>query len=121
MLNVNDIGKSLEFYQKALGFELVSPVEDLTHFHWGIVANGGTELMLSESQPQKARLQEKVDPLNSSDWRVNFYFYPPDINALHVHLLDNNFEPTALIETEYGMLEFSLQDPDGHLLSFGSN
>ena len=34
MLNVRDIFKSLEFYQEALGFRLVSPVEEMIHFKW---------------------------------------------------------------------------------------
>jgi uncharacterized glyoxalase superfamily protein PhnB len=118
MLNVRNVSNSLDFYKKALGFELVSSVEDLSQFRWGIIGSDTTELMLSESQ--HAPIKQQPDPFGSGDWSVNFYFYPPDIKGLHQHLLSNSYEPSPLKETDYGVLEFNLQDPDGHILSFGA-
>lgn len=119
MLNVRDIFKSLDFYQQALGFELLSPMEELIHFRWGIIAADGTEFMLSESEcaPQS---EGDVDPLLNHSWSVNFYFYPANIKGLYDSLVAKNLKPTELKVTDYGMQEFSIQDPDGHLLSFGA-
>ncbi|MCC2606340.1 VOC family protein [Planctobacterium marinum] len=119
MLNVKDIFRSLDFYQDALGFELLSPMEELIHFRWGIIAADGTEFMLSESE-SAPQADAAIDPLLNHNWAVNFYFYPANIKALHDALLKKKFQPTALKQTEYGMQEFSIQDPDGHLLSFGA-
>ncbi|BDX07876.1 VOC family protein [Planctobacterium marinum] len=119
MLNVRDIFKSLDFYQQALGFELVSPMEELIHFRWGIIAADGTEFMLSESECAP-KLESHIDPLSDNSWSVNFYFYPANIEQLHETLVANQFQPTELKMTDYGMQEFSIQDPDGHLLSFGA-
>lgn len=119
MLNVRDIFKSLEFYQKALGFRLLSPMEELIHFRWGIIAADGTEFMLSESDCAPKQ-ENDIDPLTHHNWAVNFYFYPANIQELYDALVANQFTPTRLKVTEYGMQEFSLQDPDGHLLSFGA-
>ena len=33
----------------------------------------------------------------------------------------NGYQPTPLQVTSYGMHEFSLVDPDGHMLSFGQD
>ena len=33
----------------------------------------------------------------------------------------NGYQPTPLQVTIYGMREFSLTDPDGHMLSFGQD
>ena len=52
---------------------------------------------------------------------VIFYFYPDDVVRLYAHILAEGFEPTALKVTHYGMREFSLVDPDGHVLSFGQD
>ena len=75
--------------------------------------------MLSESD-EVPRQQKGVDPLNNSGWPVNFYFYPLDILSLYEHLTKMQLSPTPLQPTDYGMQEFSVQDPDGHLLSFGA-
>lgn len=91
-------------------------MEDLAHFRWGIIGCNGTELMLSESE--NAPQIPKLDLLQSGHWAVNFYFYPPDIKGLHAHLEDIELAPTSSCNTGYGMTEFSVQDPDGHILSF---
>ena len=54
-------------------------------------------------------------------WPTIFYFYPDDIEALYSHMADKGFSVTPLEITFYGMKEFSVQDPDGHLLSFGED
>lgn len=118
MLNVVDIDKSFDFYRVALGFELVSSSEVLTSMRWGIIACDDTEFMLSESM--KAPQMPRMNPLKNINWAVNFYFYPSDIQSLHKHLEALDFRPSELTVTDYGMQEFSLQDPDGHILSFGS-
>ena len=61
------------------------------------------------------------DPHASTAWPVIFYFYPEDVAALYDRVRDRGFEPTLLKDTIYGMREFSLQDPDGHMLSFGQD
>lgn len=119
MLNVRDIFKSIEFYQDALGFKLVSPMEEMIHFKWGIISSGEAEFMLSESD-ELPKPQPGIDPLNNASWPVNFYFYPTDIIMLYQHLTKLDLAPTPLKPTDYGMQEFSVQDPDGHLLSFGA-
>lgn len=119
MLNVRDIFKSFDFYHDALGFELVSPMEELIHFRWGIIAADGTEFMLSETE-SAPQLEADIDPLANNNWSVNFYFYPANIQELYDGLVAKALKPTALKVTEYGMQEFSIQDPDGHLLSFGA-
>jgi uncharacterized glyoxalase superfamily protein PhnB len=41
--------------------------------------------------------------------------------GLYAHVIAEGFEPTPLQVTVYGMREFSLIDPDGHVLSFGQD
>ena len=48
-----------------------------------------------------------------------FYFYPDDVQALHAHVVSQGIDATPLHVTFYGMKEFSMQDPDGHMLCFG--
>ncbi|RDE24284.1 hypothetical protein DV711_01455 [Motiliproteus coralliicola] len=118
MLNISQIETSLEFYKAALGFEVVSDPTAVDEWRWATIRSGETELMLSETS-YPLGLQQPVDPQQSTCWPTIFYFYPDNVESLHQHLTTLGYHPTALIETIYGMREFSLQDPDGHMLSFG--
>ena len=75
--------------------------------------------MLSESEGN-LNLEKGIDS-HSSNWPCIYYFYPDNVVALHEHVLKSGFETTALETTFYGMKEFSMRDPDGHLLSFGQD
>ena len=120
MLNVSNIDASLEFYEKALKFELVSSKEELKEWRWGIIRSGDTELMLSETQADLG-LNKDIDPNQDTSWPTIFYFYPDDVSELYQYVVDNGYKITSLEITFYGMKEFSMQDPDGHLLTFGQD
>lgn len=120
MLNVADIDASLDFYRDMLGFEVVSDPAAVRQWRWATIRSGNTELMLSESRHEDAKA-EITDPHRDTSWPCIFYFYPDDVVALYAHVIANGQEPTALEVSHYGMREFSLNDPDGHVLSFGQD
>lgn len=120
MLNVSNLEQSLTFYQRALEFEVVSDPGAVDEFRWATIRSGDVELMLSESNCHLP-LKKGIDPQKSSDWPTVFYFYPDDVRSLHSQVTKAGFNPTTICETGYGMREFSIQDPDGHLLSFGED
>ena len=120
MLNVSNIEASLDFYQKALGFNVVSDPAAVSEWRWATIRSGNTELMLSESRQQP--VESKIDdPHQNTDWPAIFYFYPDDVVTLYSHVIAQGYEPTPLKVTHYGMREFSLIDPDGHVLSCGQD
>ncbi len=120
MLNVSNLEKSLDFYRSALAFDTVSDQDDVKRFRWATIRSGEVELMLSESNCDLP-MKKGIDPQNSSEWPTVFYFYPEDVMSLHLQLVSAGFTPSKVYETGYGMREFSIQDPDGHLLSFGED
>lgn len=120
MLNVSNINHSLTFYDKALGFEVVSDPAAVDEWKWATIRSGDTELMLSESEGCPT-MPQNLNPHERVDWPAIYYFYPDDVEQLHRHVLDAGYSPTPLETTFYGMKEFSLQDPDGHVLSFGQD
>lgn len=120
MLNVANIDDSLDFYQRACGFEVVSDPTAVSEWRWATIRSGYTELMLSESG--RTPVETKItDPHVDSNWPAIFYFYPDDVVGLYAHVIALGFKPTPLEVTVYGMREFSLIDPDGHVLSFGQD
>ena len=50
MLNVSNIETSLDFYERALGFQIVSSIKAIKEQRWTTIRSEDTELMLSESQ-----------------------------------------------------------------------
>ncbi|MBT2989091.1 MAG: VOC family protein [Candidatus Thiodiazotropha sp. (ex Ctena orbiculata)] len=120
MLNVSNIAKSLEFYENALGFQVVSDPKAVEEWRWATIRSGNTELMLSETETNIG-LEAPIDPQESTKWPVIVYFYPDSVVQLYQHVENCGYLPTPLITTFYGMKEFSIQDPDGHMLSFGED
>ena len=118
MLNIRDIEESLRFYQSALGFEVVSDKAAVKEWRWATIRSGNTELMLAETG-QAPVFAKGIDPQETVSWPALFYFYPESVEELHAHVVGRGYRPTEIITTIYGMKEFSLQDPDGHMLSFG--
>ncbi len=118
MLNVSDLEASLSFYRQALSFELICPEQALSEWRWCAIRSGDTRLMLSETGSTPA-LAKECNPREDSSWPTIFYFYPDDVEALYRHLQGLGLKVTPLEVTFYGMKEFSIRDPDGHLLSFG--
>jgi len=120
MLNVSDIDASLEFYREALGFRVVSDPQAVRQWRWATIRSGWTELMLSQTGSGPG-LEVNADPHADTAWPAIFYFYPDDVARLYARVIARGFEPAQLRDTIYGMRELSLQDPHGHLLSFGQD
>ena len=120
MLNVSDIDASLGFSRDALGFEVVSDPAAVKEWRWATIRSGRTELMLSQTESGPG-LERSPDPHADTRWPTIFYFYPEDVASLYAQVVAAGYQPTPLIDTIYGMREFSLLDPDGHMLSFGED
>ena len=118
MLNVSDLERSLEFYQKLAGFELASPREAINEWRWAWIKSGQCELMLSEAGGPAHRA-EQIDPSRDEGWPAIYYFYPEDVVALHTEVQRRAIPASDLRVTFYGMQEFEVRDPDGHILWFG--
>jgi uncharacterized glyoxalase superfamily protein PhnB len=118
MLNVSDIGRSLDFYRDIAGFELVSPRQAVERWRWAHIKTGDCELMLSESGGP-AMQAASTDSSQDEGWPVIYYFYPEDVVALHAEVKRKGLQASDLRVTFYGMKEFELRDPDGHILWLG--
>jgi uncharacterized glyoxalase superfamily protein PhnB len=118
MLNVSDIERSLDFYQQLAGFELIRPRETVDHWRWAWIKSGDGELMLSESSGPATQV-DQIDPSRAEEWPAIYYFYPENVVDLHAEAKRKEFQMSDLRMTFYGMKEFEVRDPDGHILWFG--
>jgi uncharacterized glyoxalase superfamily protein PhnB len=111
--------RSIEFYRLLAGFAIVSDAERVAEWRWAMLRSGNVELMLSESHgPHEALRAARVED-EDSGWGVIHYFYPEDVVAAHARCLAQGIAASPLRVTYYGMKEFEVRDPDGHILWFG--
>ena len=109
ILPVRDIEKSTSFYRDLLGFDLT--------FSWGnpvgyVVLKGGDHVSVHLTQ-------HSVD-VTSDKEHVSLYVFAHDVDALYEGLIANGVEiHNAIGGRDYGMRDFDIKDPDGHILSFG--
>jgi uncharacterized glyoxalase superfamily protein PhnB len=120
VLNVSDIEASIEFYHDAFDFKVVSNPDAVKEWHWATIRSGWTDLMLSQTDSPPKPVVDN-DPHANTAWPAIFYFYPDDVARLYSQVVARGYKPTPLEVTRYGMREFSLPDPDGHMLSFGED
>ena len=118
-LSVTNVGKSLEFYTKILGFTIeYSRPEDKFYF----LSLEGSQIMIEEINDHW-RTGELEHPFGRG---INFQIEVSDVSVL-VERLDEAgitlFRPVGERwyrgeDTEHGQIEFLVQDPDGYLMRF---
>jgi uncharacterized glyoxalase superfamily protein PhnB len=80
-----------------------------------IAQRDGLELMLAQVDEGKA-----VHPNSDNQGRIDVYFWVNDADELHREFRDSGADVLGQPETQpYGMREFLIRDPDGHVLAFG--
>ncbi len=109
VLQVRDIGRSERFYCEKLGFA--------SHGAWGkppdfaIVQRGEVTIALDRSRT------DGPIPVNQY-WAA--YIYVENADVLHAQFSDAGVEILRGPENmPYGLRDFDVRDPDGHLLAFG--
>ena len=59
------------------------------------------------------------DSHTNTGWPSQLFFLIDDVTVLHERLKSMGCNVSELRLTKYGLMEFSMQDPDGHMLGFG--
>jgi uncharacterized glyoxalase superfamily protein PhnB len=109
---VADVGRAAAYYEEKLGFRSAQL--------WGqppvfaIPTREDMRVMLSQQTP------DRIHPNGVHPDTMDAYFWVRDADALHAEFsakgADIAFAPFD--ETAYGMREFAVRDPDGHVLIF---
>ena len=114
MLICDDVQASIVFYTEVLGFQIVSRMDDVGRSGWASVRCGEAQLMLASPDQEKAPV--KVEGRYPQQI---LYFYPEDVVALREQVIRQGSAASELRVTFYGMKEFDVLDPSGHVLWFG--
>ena len=124
-LDVFDLEKSLEFYTKYIGFNIVySREEDKFAF----LQMEKVQLMLQEIDFENNKWQVATlkYPLGNG---INFQIDVTNINEIYGRLVENNYNIFVEMEEHWyrkdnvllGCKEFLVQDPNGYLLRFSED
>lgn len=116
ILICDDVQASIAFYTSALGFTVTGREDDLGKTGWASLNQGAVQLMLASPT-------YLPDPVKVEGYypQSMYYFYPEDVEALYATLKEQGHEVGELTVRGYGMKEFQLIDPSGHVLVFGED
>jgi uncharacterized glyoxalase superfamily protein PhnB len=114
LLFVQDINRSISFYQDNLGVQLEGKAvaSDGKVFFCGLKREG-CSLMLQQAE-------EEDGPAENRGRGVIFYFMCDDAERMHEEFTARGLELKAPTTAHYGMRQVELTDPDGHVLCFQS-
>lgn len=104
-IQVTDLEKAIEFYNK-LGFtkDWIWPDKTPTH---ASLSKDGVGFMITINMDQ--------EDIQKGD----LYFRISNVEGYYKYLKSQRIIDENLIQSNYGMLDFSLTDPWGHRLTFG--
>lgn len=117
LLNVSDGRRSVSFYCDNLGFSVDNQFERDGELLWAQLSFRDIRIMINAS-PERAACGNRPDPQSWDD--VILYFTVDDAKALRQVLDARGCEPGEITRQPYGLDEFTLRDPDGYELGFGS-
>ncbi|NLM09203.1 MAG: bleomycin resistance family protein [Clostridiaceae bacterium] len=117
-LMVEDVNKTIEYYEKVLGFELSMNVPKTGKFDWAMMKHENVEIMFQE----RNNLIEEYPVLNEKTpgGGLTFYIRVKDVKKLHDELKEKANIVLDLQKTFYGTEEFAIIDINGYILTFSA-
>lgn len=115
-LMVEDVAKSVDFYQTILGFELVVAIPDEGQPDWAMMKHGEVEVMFQSRQS----LSEEIPNFKEAKIGGSFTLYidVEGIDKLYSMIKDKAAIVQEMHTTFFGSKEFAIQDVNGYVLAF---
>src|SRR5262245_21314025 len=113
VFQVASVARSVAWYRDVLGFtaDLAGPPDEPV---FAILRRDGVELMLQKSRPDAMPARP-----TTTEHCWNAYVRVADVRAVRDAVLAHLPGVTPVVSREYGCREFTVTDPDGHVLVFG--
>jgi glyoxylase I family protein len=119
LLSVYDMPEAVHFYNELLGFEVVSrsptyeTIDGVEHFHWCMLRNGSSYLMLNTEYDTGERPAERP-AFEEQRFGAWFFFGCEDLDEAKRQLETAGVKCDGPKLAGYGFLTLSFRDPDGH-------
>jgi lactoylglutathione lyase len=115
-LLVRDIDASTGFYRDVLGFQVKQTVPDAAPFVFVWLERDGIAVFLND--PNAAEKDVPGISGRPAGGTATLFFVLTGVDDLHAQVASKTRIVMSLRTQFYGMREFSVEDPDGHLLTF---
>jgi len=113
LLAVEDVERSLDFYQNMLGFTVVGRADAAGRLFWCRLERGGASIMLQQADEEDGAPRERGRG-------VTLYFVCDDVERLHAELSSRGARVAPVTVTDYGMKQLFVPEPDGYSVCFES-
>lgn len=115
-LLVRDIDRSTAFYRDVLGFAVTQTVPDAAPFVFVWLQQHEVSVFLNDPKAVAHDMPDAVE--RAPGGTATMFFIITDVDAYHARVAPQAKVVMALKTQFYGMREFAIEDPDGHLLTF---
>jgi catechol 2,3-dioxygenase-like lactoylglutathione lyase family enzyme len=115
-LLVHDIDASTAFYRDILGFSVKQTVPDRAPFVFVWLERDGVLVFLND--PAAVEKDVPGAAARPAGGTSTLFFVVTGVDELHAAVAGKARVVMSLRTQFYGMREFSVEDPDGHLLTF---
>jgi len=109
VLEVVDVASSVAWYRDTLGFS-ASPFPESPPYAFAILERGGAEIMLRHGERPSGR---EPRPYR---WDVYLRLSGGRLREIHARLSERGAVTRRLERMFYGLAEFEVADPDGHVV-----
>ena len=115
-LLVKDVTRSTAFYRDVLGFKIGEHVPDAEPFVFVMLDRDGVPVFLND---KTAALQDHPEMASTPFGGTNtMFFVITGVDELYAAVAPRAKVVMALKNQFYGMREFAITDPDGHVITF---
>lgn len=115
-LIVRDIARSTAFYRDVLGFEIKQTVPDVAPFVFVWLEHDGVPVFLNDITATIA--DHPTMASTPPGGTATLFFVLTGIDAFHGSVAPRATVVMPIKTQFYGMREFAITDPDGHLITF---
>jgi len=115
-LVVRDLPKSLAFYRDVLGFTITMSVPDAAPYVFVGLERDGVPVFLNDMKAASEDLPSMAS--TPPGGTATMFFIVTDVDALHEVVAMKAAVVMPLKTQFYGMREFAVTDPDGHVITF---
>ena len=114
LLMCEDVPAQIRFYTDVLGFTVVDRMKDVGASGFAALQSGGARIMLASPTyvPKAPRVGDRYP-------QSAYYIYVGNVEALRRRVIEAEWPATECVDRFYGLREFEVVDPEGHVLLFG--
>ena len=116
LMFVFDMPASVHFYRDLLGFELVATSGPSPRFGWALLRLNGVDLMLNTAYEDEDRPPAPEPARVAAHGDTALYFGCPDVDLASRQLRALGLDVKEPANTNYGMRQLHVKDPDGFAL-----